>query len=49
MKLVIDSNILFSVIVKGKESSNYKIIKEYKVDLYFPEDGLLEYRLHSRK
>ncbi len=49
MHLVVDSNILFSIIISGEKSKAFKVIKKYSVDLFFPEEGLLEFKEHKNK
>ena len=48
--LVIDSNIIFSIVVAGKRARAYKIIARHRdLELYSPEEVLLEFRMHARK
>ncbi|AIY90196.1 PIN domain-containing protein [Geoglobus acetivorans] len=49
MKLVVDSNILFSIVVSGERSKAYEGIRNHSLILYFPEEGLLEFRKHKNK
>ncbi len=48
MRLVIDSNVVFTVIIAGDKSKAFKIIRDYDLTLYFPEDGLLEFKIFKR-
>jgi len=49
MRFVVDSNVVFTIIIAGDKSKAFRIIREYDVTLYFPEDGLLEFKKHKDK
>ncbi len=49
MRLVVDSNVVFTIIIAGNKSKAFRIIKDYDLTLYFPEDGLLEFKKHKDK
>ncbi len=49
MNFVIDSNIVFSIIISGRKSKAYNIISKHDLELYFPEDGVEEFRKHKEK
>lgn len=50
LALIIDSSILFSIIVAGRRARAYKIIAEYPdIELYSPEEVLVEFHTHMRK
>ncbi|WP_456328099.1 PIN domain-containing protein [Archaeoglobus sp.] len=49
MRLVVDSNVVFTIIIAGNKSKAFRIIKDYNLTLYFPEDGLLEFKKHKDK
>ena len=49
MNFVIDSNIVFSIIISGRKSKAYNIISKHDLELYFPEDGIEEFRKHKEK
>jgi len=49
MRLVIDSNVVFTVIIAGDKSKAFRIIRDYDLTLYFPEDGLSEFKKHKDK
>ncbi len=49
MRLVVDSNIVFTIIISGDRSKAFGIIRDYDLTLYFPEDGLLEFKKHRDK
>ncbi len=49
MRFVIDSNVVFTIIIAGDKSKAFRIIKDYDLTLYFPEDGLLEFKKHKSK
>jgi len=49
MRLVVDSNIVFTIIIAGDKSKAFKIIRDCDLTLYFPEDGLLEFKKHKNK
>jgi len=36
--LVLDSNILFSIVIAGNRSRAYRIIEKYELDLFIPEE-----------
>ena len=44
MRLVIDSSVVFTIVIAGDRSKAFKIIRDYDLTLYFPEDGLLEFK-----
>ncbi|MCD6114586.1 MAG: hypothetical protein J7J78_04745 [Thermoprotei archaeon] len=41
--LVLDSNILFTIIIAGKRSKAYHVIVKYELDLFMPEVALLKF------
>ena len=45
----VDSSILFSIVVSGENSKAFEIIRNYDPDLYFPEEGLFEFKKHKSK
>ena len=48
--LIIDSSIIFSIIVAGKRARAYRIIAEHQdIELFSPEEVLIEFREHMRK
>jgi len=47
--LVLDSNILFTIIIAGKRSKAYHVIEKYELDLFMPEEALLEFHRHVEK
>ena len=49
MRLVIDSSVVFTIVIAGDRSKAFKIIRDYDLTLYFPEDGLLEFKKHKDK
>ena len=50
LALIIDSNVLFSIIVAGKRSRAYRIIAKYlDLELFSPEEVLLEFHAHTKK
>ncbi len=49
MKLVIDSSTIFTVIVSGEKSKAFEIVDNSNLELYYPEDGLLEFKKHKNK
>ena len=49
MRYVVDSNVIFTIIIAGDKSKAFKIIRDYDLTLYFPEDGLLEFKKHKDK
>ncbi len=49
MNLVVDSNILFSLIVSGKRSKAFEIIEGYDLNLFAPEEIILEFKRHKEK
>jgi len=49
MRLVVDSNVVFTIVIAGDKSKAFRIIKDHDLTLYFPEDGLLEFKKHKDK
>ncbi len=44
MKLIADSNIVFSLIISGKKGRIYQILERYDIDLLAPEELVSEFR-----
>ena len=49
MRFVVDSNVVFTIIIAGDKSKAFRIVRDYNLTLYFPEDGLLEFKKHKVK
>ncbi|EEB74313.1 PIN domain-containing protein [Thermococcus sp. AM4] len=49
MRVVVDSNILFSIIVSGRKSKAFRLLEEHELTLFAPEEVILEFRRHSTK
>ncbi len=49
MRLVINSSVVFTIIIAGEKSKAFRIIRDYDIALYFPEDGLSEFKKHKDK
>jgi len=49
MRFVVDSNVVFTIIIAGDKSKAFRIVRDYNLTLYFPEDGLLEFKKHKDK
>jgi len=49
MKLIVDSNVLFSIIISGKHSKAFQILKDADITLFTPEESILEFRAHKQK
>ena len=47
--LIIDSNVLFTIIIAGKRSRAYRVIEKYELDLFMPEEALIEFHKHVEK
>ncbi len=48
--LVVDSNIVFTIVIAGKRALAYRIVKEHdELELYSHEEILVEFREHSKK
>jgi len=47
--LVLDSNILFSIVIAGSRSRAYHIIKRYELSLYMPKEALIEFHRHAER
>ncbi len=47
--LVLDSNILFTIVVAGSRSRAYRIIEEYDLDLFMPGEALIGFHRHAEK
>ena len=48
MKLIANSNILFSLIISGKRGRIHRILRKHDVHLFMPEEALYEYRKYLR-
>lgn len=49
IRIVVDSNIIFSLILKGKSSAYLGIFLRDDIEAYAPEDVISEFRTHRRK
>ncbi len=49
IRIVVDSNIIFSLIIKGKSSAYLDIFLRDNFKAYAPEDVIREFRIHRRK
>jgi len=49
MRLIVDSNIVFSIIVSGKKSKAFRLLTRYDFELFIPEEILFEFRKHAQK
>ncbi len=50
LAFIVDSNIIFSVVVAGMRARAYRIIVEHRdLELFSPEEVLIEFREHTRK
>ncbi|ASJ12368.1 PIN domain-containing protein [Thermococcus thioreducens] len=49
MKVVVDSNILFSIIVSGRKSRAFRLLEHYDITLFAPEEVILEFKRHKVK
>lgn len=47
--LVLDSNVLFMIVVAGSRSRAYRIIEEHELNLFTPEEALIEFHRHVEK
>ena len=47
--LVLDSNILFSIVIAGNRSRAYRIIEKYELNLFMPEESLIEFHRYAEK
>ncbi len=47
--LILDSNILFTIVIAGRRSRAYHIIGEYELNLFMPEEALIEFHRHAEK
>jgi len=47
--LVLDSNALFTIIIAGSRSKAYRIIEKYELNLFMPEEALIEFHRHAEK
>ena len=47
--LIIDSNVLFTIIIAGKRSRAYRVIEKYELNLFMPEEALIEFHKHVEK
>ncbi len=48
IRIVVDSNIIFSLIIKGKSSAYLDIFLNDDIEAYAPEDVIREFRIHRR-
>lgn len=49
MRVVVDSNILFSIIVSGRKSRAFNLLEQHDITLFAPEEVILEFRRHGSK
>ena len=50
LAFIVDSNIIFSIVVAGRKARAYRIIAEHRdLELFSPEEVLIEFREHTRK
>ena len=49
IRVVVDSNIVFSLIIKGKQSMYLDLFLNERLELYAPEEIIYEFRKHSKK
>ncbi|WP_456420475.1 PIN domain-containing protein [Thermococcus sp.] len=49
MRVVVDSNVLFSIIVSGEKSKAFRLLEEHGLTLFAPEEVILEFRRHATK
>ncbi|MFA4647539.1 PIN domain-containing protein [Pyrococcus kukulkanii] len=49
MNVVVDSNILFSIIVSGRKSKAFRLLEEHEITLFAPEEIIFEFRRHTCK
>jgi len=47
MRLVVDSNIVFSLIISGSSGRVYRLLKDYSLSLYAPEEVICEFREYT--
>ncbi len=47
--LVLDSNILFTIVIAGSRSRAHRIVEEYELRLFMPEEALIEFHRHVKK
>ncbi len=40
---------MFSVVIAGNRSRAYRVIEKYELDLFMPEESLLEFHRHAEK
>ena len=48
MKLIANSNILFTLIISGKRGRIHRILRKYDKHLFMPEEALYEYRKYLK-
>ncbi|MCE4605908.1 MAG: PIN domain-containing protein [Desulfurococcales archaeon] len=50
LAFIVDSNIIFSIVVAGRRARVYRIISEHRdLELFAPEEVLIEFREHTMK
>jgi len=49
IRVVVDSNIVFSLTIKGKQSTYLDIFLNENVELYVLEENIYEFRKHSER
>ena len=47
--LILDSNILFTIVIAGSRSRAHRIVEEYELRLFMPEEALIEFHRHAEK
>lgn len=49
IRIVVDSNIIFSLIIKGRSSAYLDMFMRDNLEAYAPEDIIREFRIHRKK
>jgi len=49
IRAVVDSSIVFSLVIKGKQSAYLDFFLNDRLELYAPEEIIYEFRKHSKK
>ena len=49
VNLVLDSSILFTIVIAGSRSRAYRVIEKYELNLFMPEEVLIEFHKHAEK
>ncbi len=47
--LILNSNILFSIVIAGRRSKAYRVVEKYELELFMSEEALIEFHRHAER